>query len=51
MRTVVIRLTAGAPFMQWCDTCLVTHAFARIYNADRPDRPPVRLWADHNDNP
>lgn len=47
MPEVQINLTPGAVYLEWCDQCLITHAVAHLYDADRPDLPPLVKWADH----
>lgn len=46
-RTVTLRISAGKPFPEWCDRCLVTHMWVRIYNADRPTAPPLATAGMH----
>lgn len=46
-QTYTIQLTPGSVRVGWCSTCLVSHAWLAMY-AD-PDRPPVAIWGDHND--
>ena len=44
---VWISLTPGIPWLGWCVRCARSHAWARLYDPDRPGSSPLGLWGDH----
>ena len=47
-RVVTITLTPGVPWVEWCDRCLRSHAWIRVYDANRPHRPPIGTYGVHS---
>ena len=48
---VWITLVLGAPWAAWCAACVRTHAWANVYQQERPDLPPLGVVGQHEGSP
>lgn len=47
---VLVRLHLGPMRLEWCDDCLVSHAFADVLTMTEHGVSRVATWADHNED-